>query len=129
MKKISVILIVTAACLSGLPAQASPEVDKLLQKYQQQGAAVAVPEQGKNLWYSKNGDRGCINCHGSTPADTGRHVRTNKAIKPMAASVNPERYQDSKKVEKWFLRNCKWTLGRLCTAQEKANTLDWLNSL
>jgi hypothetical protein len=49
-------------------------------------------------------------------------------IKPMAPSVNPGRYQDGKKIEKWFLRNCKWTFGRECTVQEKTDTLSWLNS-
>ncbi len=55
-------------------------------------------------------------------------IKTGKVIKPMAASKNPERFQDSKKVEKWFLRNCKWTFGRQCTVQEKIDTLSWLNS-
>jgi len=39
----------------------------------------------------------------------------------MSPSVNPDRLTDSKKVNKWFKRNCKWTLGRECTAQEKSN--------
>jgi len=49
-------------------------------------------------------------------------------IDPMALSVNPERYTDPDKIEKWFLRNCKWTLGRECTAQEKGDVLTYLGS-
>ncbi|MEA3244387.1 MAG: DUF1924 domain-containing protein, partial [Pseudomonadota bacterium] len=34
---------------------------------------------------------------------------------------------DGKKIEKWFKRNCKWTLGRECTAQEKADFLAYID--
>ncbi|HCS12500.1 MAG TPA: hypothetical protein DIW28_01710, partial [Zetaproteobacteria bacterium] len=44
-----------------------------------------------------------------------------KRIEPMAPSVNPERLTDPAKIEKWFGRNCEWTIGRDCTAQEKAD--------
>ena len=118
-------------CIAYLPfiqVNANPSVENLLQKYQQQGAEKAIPEQGKNLWYSKNGDRSCTSCHGSSPSKTGKHIKTGKVIKPMAVSKNPDRFQDSKKIEKWFLRNCKWTFGRQCTLQEKTDTLSWLNS-
>ena len=47
----------------------------------------------------------------------------------MAPSVNPKRFTDLKKVEKWFRRNCKWTWGRECNAQEKADILQWPNTL
>ncbi len=124
-------LVVVAISISSLltfQAYANPTVNNLLQKYQQQGAGAVIPEQGKNLWYSKNGDRSCTSCHGSSPSKTGKHIKTGKVIKPMAGSENPERFQDSKKVEKWFLRNCKWTFGRQCTVQEKTDTLTWLSS-
>ena len=128
MKNLLVVLMFSSAFLTGLPASANSTVDQLLQTYQQQGAQTVDPEQGKKLWYSKSGDRSCTTCHNSSPDKMGKHARTGKLIKPMASSANPERFQDSKKVEKWFLRNCKWTLGCLCTVQEKANTLSWLNS-
>ena len=128
MKKIILILVFATACLPGLQVYANPTVDELLLKYQQQGAGLVAPDRGKQLWYAESGDRSCTSCHGNSPADSGKHVKTGKVIKPMAALVNPARYQDSKKVEKWFLRNCKWTFGRKCTVQEKADTLSWLNS-
>ena len=128
MRKITLVLVFTSACLTGLSSHANPVVNKLMQKYQQQGATQAVPEQGRKLWYAQNGERGCTSCHASSPDKPGKHVKTGKAIKPMAVSVNPQRFKDSKKVEKWFLRNCKWTLGRECTVQEKTDTLSWLTS-
>ncbi len=103
------------------------QIDAQLQTYLQQGAAKANTENGKKLWYDSKNERSCASCHGDTPRWIGRHAKTRKQIQPMAPSVNPERYQDSKKIEKWFLRNCKWTLGRTCTAQEKADILGWLS--
>lgn len=47
----------------------------------------------------------------------------------MATSVNPQRLTDSAKIEKWFARNCKFTLGRECSAQEKGNMLVWLGGM
>lgn len=128
MKNLIAVLILSAGSLGAMQVNASPTIEKLLNSYQQQGAQAVQIEQGKNLWYAKNGDRSCTSCHGNSPDQTGKHVKTGKLINPMASSANPERFQDSKKVEKWFLRNCKWTLGRQCTVQEKANTLSWLNS-
>ncbi len=46
----------------------------------------------------------------------------------MAVSVNATRLSDPKKVEKWFLRNCKWTFGRECTPQEKGDFIDYMTS-
>ena len=45
----------------------------------------------------------------------------------MAKSTNKKRYQKAKKIKKWFKRNCKWTYGRKCTAQEKCDFLMFIN--
>lgn len=127
MKRIILSLVISTACLPALQASANPIVDNLLQKYQQQGAVLLDPVQGKKLWNKKFSDRSCTSCHGDSPVHPGKHVKTGKLIKPMSASVNSKRFQDVKKIEKWFLRNCKWTLGRQCTVQEKADILSWLN--
>ncbi len=47
----------------------------------------------------------------------------------MAVSVNPERFTKTKKIKKWFKRNCKWAWGRECTAQEKGNFLTYFKGL
>ena len=117
--------LLVAAPLSFSHAENST-VDNLLQDYSIQGADTVDVEQGKQLWqkvFNKNGDRSCTSCHTNDLTRNGKHIKTNKEIKPMSPSVNPERLTDSKKVNKWFKRNCKWTLGRECTAQEKANFL------
>ena len=56
------------------------------------------------------------------------HVCTGKSIELMAPSVNPKRLTDSRLIEKWFKRNCKWTLGRECTPQEKGDLLVYLQT-
>lgn len=118
----------TMLLLLASSANANAVIERQLQRYQQQGVTQVDREQGRLLWTSTNGDRSCGSCHGQLLQQPGKHVKTGKSIKPMAPSVNPERFQDSKKIEKWFLRNCKWTFGRVCDAQEKSNILAWLNS-
>jgi cytochrome c553 len=129
--------ILIMALLISLPlsfAQADTKtVNKLLQAYATQGALTADAEQGKQLWQKtfKGNDefaeRSCTSCHTQDLTAMGKHVKTNKEIKPMAPSINPERLSKIKKIKKWFKRNCKWTLGRECTAQEKANLLLYIN--
>ena len=108
-------------------------VDRLLQQYAMQGASAADGKNGKLLWqrtYSnggKNSDkRSCVTCHTKDLTQYGKHVKTGKPIQPMSPAVNTERFTYSKKVNKWFKRNCKWTLGRECSAQEKADILVYL---
>ncbi len=112
-----------------LPAVAGSVADTLIARYQSQGSMSADPARGEALWNSRHGDRSCTTCHGKDLTRTGKHARTGKPIKPMAPSVNPERYTRERKVEKWFLRNCKWTLGRECSIQEKADILSFLKQL
>jgi len=68
----------------------------------------------------------CATCHTDNPAQTGRHVVTDKPIKPLAPSANAERFTDLAKAEKWFGRNCKEVVGRDCTAAEKADFVAFL---
>jgi len=92
-------------------------------------------ERGKQLWQqtykgkAPYQQRSCESCHGDDLTKLAKHIKTNKVIKPMALSVNPERYTNPKKIKKWFYRNCKWTMGRTCSAQEQADILAYLKSL
>ena len=118
-------VLVAVMLAPGMPF-AADYADAQLALYRQQGADQPQPARGRQLWYSTTGQRGCTTCHGDDPASRGEHATTGKTIEPMAPSVNPARYQDARKIEKWFLRNCKWTFGRECSAQEKADILTWL---
>lgn len=70
----------------------------------------------------------CSTCHTSDPRNQGK-TRANKVIEPMATIANPQRFTDSAKVEKWFGRNCKDVLERVCTAQEKGDYIQYLISV
>ncbi|MBU0500203.1 MAG: DUF1924 domain-containing protein [Gammaproteobacteria bacterium] len=108
------LILISLTALSGAPVLAA-------------GTGFNAPE-GKVLW-GRTGQEGrlCADCHGSELKAPGKHVKTGKRIEAMAPSVNPGRLADLKKVEKWFKRNCEWTWGRECTAQEKGHLLAWLS--
>ncbi|MBF0629016.1 MAG: DUF1924 domain-containing protein [Magnetococcales bacterium] len=110
-------------------------VEELLAGYQRAGAGPFRAEQGEKLLVqpgqgeaNAEGNR-CADCHTTDPRQPGKHLKTNKPIQPLAPVANPERLQDADKVEKWFLRNCKGTLGRPCTPQEKGDFLTFLIQL
>jgi hypothetical protein len=117
-----------AAAVNGAPAPAAQERPQHLETYRAQGISQIDEENGRRLWYTTANGRGCTNCHGDDPGKSGKHEKTGKIIEPMALSVNRARFQDAEKIEKWFLRNCKWTFARECNTQEKADILAWLSS-
>jgi hypothetical protein len=106
------------------------DINGVQNHYRAEGAGPFSFDRGKALWNSRSyKGRQCADCHGPDLTQGGRHQRTKKPIEPMAPSVNSSRYTDLKKVEKWFTRNCKSTLGRECTAQEKGDILEYLRQL
>ncbi len=116
-------------------AQASQAVVQAqVAQYQQQGAGDGHVARGMSMWneqhmQAKMGKMvSCASCHSSELSRAGEHLRTAKRIEPMAPSVNAERLTDPAKIEKWFGRNCEWTLGRDCTPQEKVDFLVFIQS-
>lgn len=95
---------------------------------------AADPMAGAAFWRAEHPQsdgspaRSCTSCHGRDLSQPGRHVNTGKVIEPMAPSVNPQRLSDAAKIEKWLGRNCRWTLGRNCTASEKADVLAYIRT-
>ncbi len=130
MKRAATLVLISL--FTAAAAQAAT-VDERLAEYRSQGAKNFNAQAGEKLWTkeridARTGDkRSCATCHHTNLAETGKHAETGKPIKPMKPAVNPERLTDAKKVEKWFLRNCKWTYGRECTAQEKGDILMFIN--
>ena len=128
-------IIVTSVLLTlTTPSLATEVVTKLLEDYSNEATQPFSAEAGRQLWNNSfavaNGDkRSCTSCHTSDPKQAGKHVRTGKRIEPLAPSVNPKRLTQEREIRKWLTRNCKWTLGRECDAQEKGNLLTYLNSL
>ncbi|WP_456447730.1 DUF1924 domain-containing protein [Thiolapillus sp.] len=130
-RMMSAIFLVGISCGLVVTAQVSA-VQELLAEYGREGAGKYNAVNGEKLWKrvqvdAKTGQkRSCVTCHTNDLRKPGKHARTGKLIKPMAPSVNADRLTDKKKIEKWFHRNCKWTLGRICTPQEKADILAYL---
>lgn len=111
------------------PNAAADPVDDLLKDFAAQGAGNFSAQAGERFWDHaatdpKSGEvRRCSLCHGDDLRRSGKHATTGKVIEPMAPSVNPKRLSNRADIEKWLLRNCKWTLGRECTPQEKGDVL------
>jgi ribosomal protein S17 len=134
--KIQKITITATIVLLSLPisVSATDAVNKLLAEYQSKGAGAFSEEAGKALWIQEFTDkktskiRQCTTCHTDDLRNGGKHVRTGKVIKPLALSVNPERLMDIKKIRKWLKRNCKWTIGRECSSQEKGDILTFIQA-
>jgi len=131
MKKMMLVVL----CLGALPVQASETVvSQILDGYRAQGATGGSAVHGKAMWNEKHVQRksgkevSCATCHTADLTRAGAHVRTGKRIEPMALSVNPDRLNDPAKIRKWLRRNCKWTIGRECTPQEKADFLSFIQS-
>ncbi len=109
-------------------------VDQLLSEYSKQTNMVFDSAKGKTLWstsYTSNKDsqaRSCATCHTENLASSGKHAKTRKPIEPLAPSVNPERLTDTKTINKWLLRNCKWTMGRECSMEEKGHLLKFIST-
>src|SRR4029078_2676225 len=118
--RIALSLLLASAAASN--AAADP-VDDLLKDFAAQGAGNFSAQAGERLWDHavtdpKSGEvRRCSLCHGDDLPPPGRHATPGKAIEPLAPSVNPKRLANRADIEKWLLRNCKWTLGRECTPQ------------
>jgi hypothetical protein len=125
--------LVAASLLVGTAAHAGA-VETLLKRYEGQGARNFDAAAAERQWTQavverKSGEeRRCSSCHTENLKSAGKHATTGKAIEPLAPSVNPKRLTDVEHIEKWFTRNCKWTLGRECTSQEKGNFLVMIRS-
>jgi len=87
-------------------------------------------EAGRKLYTTEGPNQlACASCHTDSPKNAGKHAKTNKAIDPMAPSVNAQRFTDAAKVEKWFKRNCNDALGRACSTQEKGDFMAYALSV
>ncbi|MET0026239.1 MAG: DUF1924 domain-containing protein [Candidatus Thiodiazotropha sp.] len=129
MKK-EILLLGLCLCLPML-GHADSVTDRLA-AYETEGARNFDAQSGALAWARKVtveqgvAQRSCQDCHGEQLTQPGKHIKTGRSIDPMAPSVNPKRLADARKIEKWFKRNCEWTWGRACTAQEKGDILRFL---
>ena len=125
------VIALAAALMAGTTFGGSPD---LFSDYKAAGAGPFSSAAGQSAWIQEYpasngpGRRSCASCHGSDLSKEGRHIKTGKPIAPMALSVNAQRLTEAGKVEKWFRRNCRWTLDRECTPQEKGDFIQFIIS-
>jgi mono/diheme cytochrome c family protein len=121
-----------------LPVGEAQAGTPLLSHYEQQaraddpGFTAFDPARGKAFYFAvheaKGGAMSCATCHTDTPTGPGRSP-VGKNIEPLAPSATPARFTDQGKADKWFDRNCKQVLARVCTARERGELLAWLLTL
>lgn len=121
---------VAALAFAGVAAGAvPPAAQTLIASYVAAGAPAPDAARGEALWRSTfpapdgGTARSCTTCHGPTLGSAGKHATTGEPIAPM---TDADRLTDTAKIEKWFGRNCNWTMGRACTGAEKADVLAYL---
>ncbi len=126
--------IITAILLFPIAVYAASPLDTLFEEYRSAGVKEFSATAGKTFFYQefkdeKTGEmRACTSCHTKDLTKEGKQASTGKVIKPLAPSANPERLTSLEEINKWLKRNCKWTVGRECTAQEKGDVLLFLKS-
>ncbi len=125
------LLLASLACHAETPQQ-------IRQAYAAEAAALQAgftpsAKRGEALFRQRFGVSekmpACTSCHTDKPINGGQHAVTGKSIRPMAVAANPERFADAAKVEKWFGRNCKEVVGRLCTPAEKADFVAYMSEV
>ncbi|MFA6179900.1 MAG: DUF1924 domain-containing protein [Candidatus Methylopumilus sp.] len=136
MNKISAALVILFS-LSAISAHAdTATAQKLADKYAtiakniDPNSAGLSAEDGKDFFNREITIKGkqvaCASCHTANPADNGKHIVTNKPIRPLSPVVNEKRFASIDKVEKNFTKHCNDIIGRDCTAQEKGNFIAYL---
>ncbi len=123
MRLLALLFVMTTPAWATTPQQI---LDSLVQEARQtQSGFTASVSRGEQFYRAKQtGGKeadSCASCHTDNPKAEGRHIKTHKAIEALAPSANKQRFTDPAQVEKWFRRNCREVLGRVCTPQEKAD--------
>lgn len=125
---------IITAILVPITGYAATALDTLFDEFHKAGAKDFNAATGKKFFYQefkdeKTGEmRACTSCHTTDLTKEGKQASTGKIIKPLAPSANPERLTNLEEINKWLKRNCKWTVGRECTAQEKGDILTFLKT-
>lgn len=123
IRLLALLLVMTTPAWAAAPEQI---LDSLVQEARaaQPGFTASVSRGEQFYRARRTGGKeadSCASCHTDNPKAEGKHIKTHKAIEPLAPSTNKQRFTDPAHVEKWFRRNCREVLGRVCTPQEKAD--------
>ncbi len=115
------------ALLHGVAQAADTSPQQQQERFNAQAGTPGLADRGRVFFTSRHGGAwSCASCHGSPPAQAGKHASTGKPIDPLAPAANPQAFSDTAKVDKWFRRNCMDVLQRACSAAEKSDVLAYL---
>lgn len=131
---VSSVVSITITLLISTGTKANEYLDQLTVEAKQSESSFTgfSGKRGQTLFLTEFGTGkpdtpACISCHDKNPSLSGK-TRAGKVIDPMATSVNPQRFTDTAKIEKWFGRNCRSVIGRECTVIEKGDFLTYMTS-
>lgn len=128
----AVAALLAAFTLSHTPAFAAGDTTPAAQQqhWAAQAGSPGDAARGEQFFRSKHGKKwSCSSCHQDPPVKPGKHAATGKVIDPLAPAFNPKAFTDTKRIDKWFRRNCNDVLSRECSAMEKADVLAYLNGI
>ncbi|MFP5383456.1 MAG: DUF1924 domain-containing protein [Gammaproteobacteria bacterium] len=126
----AVLLATLAAAYSTSVPAADTSPAQQASRWNTEAGSAGDALRGEQFFRSKHGKKwSCTSCHQDPPVKPGRHAATGKVIDPLAPAYNPKAFTDTKRIDKWFRRNCNDVLGRECTAQEKADVVAYLNGI
>jgi cytochrome b len=105
------------------------DMHPLYQSWTNSAAYTPDATQGKALW-NQNGVSGysCASCHNTDLRTTRQHVKTRKRIEPLSPAINPKRLTNTKKINKWLTRNCRFVYKRDCSVEEKINFIEYIQT-
>ena len=127
-------LIFLTLLIGGGALAAGSAVPGMMAGYTAAGAGPADANRGAAMWTAEHPSpeggaaRSCTSCHPVDHSKAGKHAKTGELITALSPRVDSQRLSDPLEIEKWFGRNCKWTLGRECTPQEKADFLAFIDT-
>ena len=131
----SISLSVQAASIN--PAQVAA-ISSLVTKYAMEAQkedpkATFSAAEGKQFyrWWRRDGDSevSCYSCHTINPANEGRNTVTDRPIKPLAPSRNPDRFTSLEKIESNMTKHCFDLYKKDCTAKQKTDFFMYLLSV
>lgn len=135
----NVVLLSVLAFMSRAAVVIAAPIDEIIKSYltESKKADPNIKDfdasKGKDFYHAKRTRKdgkktSCETCHTPDPKMPGKS-QAGKVIAPMAPIVNPKRFTDRAKVEKWFKRNCMDVYERICTDAEKGHFIKYLQSI